>query len=207
MIAHIIEVLAGFIIAGISMFGYWGIAFMMAIESACVPLPSEIIMPFSGYLVSQGQFTLLGITLAGSIGCVVGSSIAYWVGYLGGRPMAEKYGKFILISKHDLDISDRFFRKYGKSTIFFSRMLPVVRTFISLPAGISKMNYWQFVIYTFAGSLPWCFALGYLGMKMGENWEMLAVYFHRFDILIGIVIGAGFAWFVWRHINLRKLEH
>jgi len=206
MIANVIAALANFIISGISLFGYWGVAIMMAIESACIPLPSEIIMPFSGYLVYQGEFTLWGITLAGSIGCVVGSALAYWVGFYGGRPMVEKYGKYILISNHDLDISDRFFTKYGRSAIFFSRMLPVVRTFISLPAGIAKMNFWQFMLYTFAGSLPWCFALGYLGMKMGENWERLAVYFHKFDLIIGVIFAAGIVWFVRRHINIRRNE-
>ena len=179
---------------------------MMAIESACVPLPSEIIMPFAGYLVFAGKFTLIGITLAGSIGSVAGSLLAYWVGYYGGRPAAEKYGRYILVTKHDLDIADNFFTKYGKSAIFFSRMLPVVRTFISLPAGVTKMNFWQFVVYTFLSSVPWCFFLGYIGFKTGENWATLGTYFHKADILIGVLIAIGIFWFIRRHMKIIKDE-
>lgn len=206
MIETIIGVLAKFIISGISALGYAGVAAMMAIESACIPLPSEIIMPFSGFLVAQGRFTLWGITLAGSIGSVLGSVLAYWVGIWGGRPFLEKYGKYILITNHDMEIADRFFGKYGNSAVFFSRMLPVVRTFISLPAGIARMDFGKFVLYTFAGSLPWCYALGYVGQKMGEKWDTLGAYFHKFDIVIGIVIFLGIAWFIKRHINLRNNE-
>ena len=204
MIASIIEVLAGFIIWGINLLGYSGVAIMMAIESACVPLPSEIIMPFSGYLVSTGKFSLIGVSLAGAIGCVLGSVLAYWVGYYGGRPMAKKYGKYILVTSHDLDIADKFFNKYGNAAVFISRLLPVVRTFISLPAGIARMNFWQFVAYTFLGSLPFCYFLAYVGKKLGDNWNTLGVYFHKFDIVIGIIILVGAVWFVKRHIGIVK---
>lgn len=177
---------------------------MMAIESACIPLPSEIIMPFSGYLVFKGQFSLWGVSLAGALGCVVGSAVAYWIGYVGGRPLAEKYGRYVLVTKHDLDLADNFFKKYGNTAVFISRLLPVIRTFISLPAGIARMNFWQFIAYTFLGSLPFCFLLAYIGEKMGENWNTLGVYFHKFDIVIGIIIFIGIVWFVRRHINIRK---
>lgn len=207
MVAQIIEVLAGFIIWGIDLLGYWGVALMMAIESACVPLPSEIIMPFSGYLVSTGKFTLWGVALAGALGCVLGSVVAYWVGAWGGRAAVEKYGKYILVTRHDLDLADRFFQKYGNWAVFVSRLLPVVRTFISLPAGISKMNFTQFVAYTFLGSLPFCYFLAYVGKKMGDNWNTLGVYFHRFDLAIGILILVGAVWFVRRHINIRNNEN
>ncbi len=203
MIEKIISVLASFIIASISMFGYSGVALMMAIESACVPLPSEIIMPFSGYLVSQGRFSLIGVALAGSIGCVLGSILAYWVGYYGGRPAAEKYGKYILVTRHDLDIADNFFLKYGNFAVFFSRMLPVVRTFISLPAGIARMNFPKFVVYTFLGSLPFCYLLAYIGKKMGDNWNTLGGYFHKFDAVIGVLAIIGLIWFVRRHLNIK----
>ncbi len=206
MIETIISYLAGFIIAAISLLGYGGVILMMAIESACIPLPSEIIMPFSGYLVSTGRFSLIGVSLAGAVGCVVGSVIAYWIGYYGGRPMAEKYGKYVLVTKHDLDIADKFFNKYGNTAVFISRLLPVVRTFISLPAGISRMNFWQFVIYTFLGSLPFCLFLAYIGKKLGDNWNTLGVYFHKFDLVIGIIIVVGIIWFVRRHINLRRTK-
>lgn len=206
MITQIIGVLAVFIIGGISMFGYAGVAIMMAIESMCIPLPSEIIMPFAGFLVSQGRFTLLGIALAGAIGCVIGSVLAYWVGVYGGRTFIEKYGKYFLITKHDLDIADRFFLKYGSGAVFFSRLLPVVRTFISLPAGIAKMNFAKFVVYSFLGSLPWTYALGYLGLKLGDNWDTLGVYFHKFDLVIGAILFVGVVWFVKRHLNIKKNE-
>jgi len=202
----IISVLASFIIGGISALGYSGVALMMAIESMCIPLPSEIIMPFSGFLVAQGRFTLLGVAFAGSVGSVIGSVIAYWIGVYGGRVFIEKYGKYFLISRHDLDIADKFFNKYGSAAVFFSRMLPVVRTFISLPAGISRMNFPKFVAYTFIGSLPWCYGLGYVGEKMGNNWDTLGVYFHKFDAIIGVLLLLGIIWFVKRHIGLRKLE-
>jgi len=204
MITAIISVLASFITWGISSMGYSGVALMMAIESACIPLPSEIIMPFSGYLVSTGTFTLLGVSLAGAIGCVIGSILAYWVGYYGGRPMAEKYGKYILVTKHDLDIADKFFGKYGNAAVFFSRMLPVIRTFISLPAGIARMNFPKFVIYTFLGSFPFCYILAYIGKKMGDNWDTLGGYFHKFDAVIGVLIVIGIIWFIRRHLNIKK---
>lgn len=201
MIGKIISVLAGFIISSISALGYTGIAAMMAIESACIPLPSEIIMPFSGYLASQGTFTVFGTALAGAIGCVIGSIVAYVAGRYGGRTFIWKYGKYILISHHDMELADRWFNKYGQWAIFFSRLLPVVRTFISLPAGISKMKFIPFVIYTFLGSLPWCYFLSYIGFRMGDKWDTLGVYFHRFDALIGAVILAGIIWWVWRHVK------
>lgn len=201
MIGKLITILAGFIIASISTLGYAGIAAMMAIESACIPLPSEIIMPFSGFLVSQGRFTIFGCALAGAIGCVIGSILAYVVGRYGGRQFIWKYGKYILISHHDVEMADRWFDKHGQFVVFFSRLLPVIRTFISLPAGISKMRFIPFVIYTFAGSLPWCYFLAYLGFKLGDHWDTLGVYFHRFDTVIGIIILAGAIWWVWRHVK------
>jgi membrane protein DedA with SNARE-associated domain len=206
MLEQLISILAHFIINGINALGYWGVAAMMAIESACVPLPSEIIMPFAGYLVSQGRMTLIGVSLAGAFGCVVGSVLAYAVGYYGGRVAIEKYGKYILISHHDLDIADRFFNKYGSSAIFFSRLMPVVRTFISLPAGIARMNFTKFLIYSFVGSVPWCFALAWIGMKLGENWNTLGGYFHKFDFVIVVLIIIGLAWYIRRHLKNKKLQ-
>jgi len=201
MFNDLLKIIVLFIINGISSLGYAGVVLMMAVESACIPLPSEIIMPFSGFGVAQGRFTLGGVTLAGSFGCLVGSIVAYLVGIYGGRVFIEKYGKYILISKHDLEIADNFFNKYGSSAIFFSRLMPVVRTFISLPAGVARMNFCKFVIYTFLGSIPWCFALAYAGKKLGDNWHILGPYFHKFDIVIGILLVAGIIWFLRRHIN------
>src|SRR5213075_3350141 len=162
VIAKIIEILSGFIVATISTLGYAGIMLLMAIESACIPLPSEIIMPFSGYLVYTGRFNIWLVGVAGAFGCVVGSLAAYWVGMYGGRPLIEKYGRFILVSHHDLDLADRWFGKYGEIIVFVSRLLPAIRTFIAFPAGVARMNIPRFILYTFAGSLPWCIALAYI---------------------------------------------
>ena len=204
MIAKIITVLSGFIVATISALGYSGIVLLMAIESACIPLPSEIIMPFSGYLVSTGELNLWAVAVAGAVGCVLGSLVAYWIGMYGGRPFIEKYGRYILLSRHDLDIADRWFAKYGEIIVFVSRLLPAIRTFIAFPAGVARMNLPRFVIYTFAGSLPWCLALAYVGQKLGEQWDKddtLKTWFHRFDFLIGIAGALFIIWWVWRHIK------
>ncbi len=204
MIARILEILATFVIDIISETGYTGIVLLMAIESACIPLPSEIIMPFSGYLVFKGRFGLIGVGLAGAFGCLVGSIPAYYLGQYGGRPLIEKYGKYVLIDHHDLDIADRWFSKYGDWVIFFGRLLPVIRTFISFPAGVARMNMPRFIVYTVVGSFPWCLGLAYIGMKLGENWNTLGGYFHDFDIAIGVLIALGVAYYVWRHLKGRK---
>jgi membrane protein DedA with SNARE-associated domain len=196
MITSLIELLGRFIITVISGSGYVGIALLMGIESACIPLPSEIIMPFSGYLVGAGRFHLWAVATAGALGCNIGSAVAYYIGAWGGRPLAEKYGRFVLISRHDLELADRWFARYGDWAVFFARLLPVVRTFIALPAGIARMNFLRFNIYTFLGSFPWCLALAYAGLRLGEHWGMLREYFHRFDAAIGILIVAGALWFI-----------
>lgn len=208
MIARILEFLSAIIVAVIATLGYSGIVLLMAIESACIPLPSEIIMPFSGYLVSTGQMNIWLVGLAGAVGCVLGSLVAYWVGMKGGRPLIEKYGRYFLVSKHDLDMADRWFAKRGEIIVFVSRMLPAIRTFIAFPAGVARMNLKRFVIYTFAGSFPWCIGLAYVGQKLGEKWnedDTLKTWFHRFDFLIGIVAVVLAAWWIWRHVgHLRK---
>lgn len=211
MIARIIEILSGFIIATISTLGYGGVVLLMAIESACIPLPSEIIMPFSGYLVSTGQMNLWLVGVAGAVGCVLGSMVAYWAGMYGGRPFVEKYGRYVLVSSHDLDMADRWFASHGEIIIFVSRLLPAIRTFIAFPAGVARMNLKRFIIYTFAGSLPWCLGLAYIGQKLGEKWnqdDTLRTWFHRFDFLIGIVGVLLAAWWIWRHVkHLREEKH
>ena len=173
MATNILSTIASWIVNVISATGYGGVVLLMAIESANVPLPSEIIMPFSGFLVAQGQMNLYLTGLAGALGCAAGSIFSYYLGVWGGRPLVEKYGKYLLISHHDLDLADRLFKKYGEAIVFIGRLLPVVRTFISFPAGIAQMNFPKFVIYSFLGSLPWTLALAFLGQKMGENWENL----------------------------------
>lgn len=201
MINFILSGLASLIIKIISSTGYFGVAMLMALESAGILIPSEVIMPFSGFLVFTGEFNFWLTVLCGAAGNLLGSMAAYWIGYAGGRPLIEKYGKYILISHHDLAVADNFFNKYGSIAIFFSRLLPVVRTFISLPAGIAKMNFNKFIIYTFVGSLPWCLALAYLGQKLGEHWDILGVYFREFDVAIVAIIIIFIVWYIWRHIK------
>lgn len=206
MFTSLIEFLAGIVITIISTFGYVGVFLAMAIESACIPLPSEIIMPFSGYLVYREEMNLLAVGVAGALGNLGGSLLAYWAGAKEGRPLVEKYGKYILISRHDLDMADRWFARHGNSTVFFTRLLPVIRTFISFPAGMSRMHLGTFCLYTFMGALPWSLALAYIGMKLGDNWDTLGGYFHKADILIGVVLVAGIAWYVQRHIKHLKQD-
>lgn len=199
LIEAVIAELGSFVITMISKFGYTGILITMAIESACIPLPSEIIMPFSGYLVSTGQFSMLGVTMAGAIGNVLGSLVAYYVGVWGGRPFVERYGQYFLVSRRDLEMADRWFLKYGEAAVLISRMLPVVRTFISLPAGIVRMNVPRFVLFSFIGAVPWCYLLAYIGLKLGERWDGLHEYFHHLDVVIGMVLVLGFVYFLWSH--------
>jgi membrane protein DedA with SNARE-associated domain len=200
---HILLALAGFIKGVISSLGYPGIAFLMGVESACIPLPSEVIMPFAGYLVYARQFSSLAmVATLGAIGCNLGSVLAYEVGARGGRPLIERFGKYILMSRHDLDASENFFEKYGSVTVFIGRLLPVVRTFIALPAGIARMPRGKFHLYTFAGSWPWCYVLAYVGFKLGTFWDTdprLKQWMHRFDAVIVLALAIGFVFFVRNH--------
>jgi membrane protein DedA with SNARE-associated domain len=199
MVEKILAILFVFIKSVIGATGYSGIALLMAIESACIPLPSELIMPFAGYLVFDGAMKLFWVATAGAIGCNLGSLVAYEVGYSGGRRLVEKYGAYILLSRRELDWADRFFARWGEAAVFIGRLLPIIRTFIALPAGIARMPRVKFHVYTFLGSWPWCLALAYFGMKLGENWRTLGKYFHQFDAVIGALLVAGVVWFVWTH--------
>jgi membrane protein DedA with SNARE-associated domain len=201
MLEKLIAGIAAWIIGVISSMGYGGIVLLMAIESACIPLPSEIIMPFAGFLVSKGEMSLLGIALAGAIGCVLGSIPAYYLGMFGGRPLVEKFGKYVLISHKDLDMADRWFATHGEIIIFIARLLPAVRTFIAFPAGVARMNMPKFIGYTFVGSFIWCWVLGYAGMKAGEHWEGLKVYFHQFHYVIAAAGAIFVVWYVRRHFK------
>jgi len=179
MIDRIITGISGLIIAAISTLGYGGIVLMMAIESACIPLPSEVIMPFSGYLVAGGHLNLNLVAVAGAVGCLLGSYIAYFAGATGGRRFLERYGRWVLIAPHELELADWFFDRWGSAAVFFSRLLPVVRTFIAFPAGVARMRLLPFTIYTLIGSYLWCLILAYAGMKLGQHWTELGPYFHR----------------------------
>jgi membrane protein DedA with SNARE-associated domain len=204
MLEKLITLLSGFVIATISGLGYGGVVLLMAIESACIPLPSEVIMPFSGYLVFTGEFSLWGVALAGAVGCVLGSLVAYFIGAYGGRTLVYKYGYYVLISHQDLALADRWFTRHGGITIFIGRLLPIIRTFIALPAGISRMPLARFVIYTFAGSLIWCYGLAWIGLKLGENWRILGAYFHKFDTAIAVALLIAAAWYIRRHWQHRR---
>lgn len=204
MLEKLLTWLSAVVISVISGMGYGGIILLMAIESACIPLPSEVIMPFAGYLVSTGRFGLQAVAISGALGCLLGSYVAYFVGAIGGRPAFERYGRFVLISPHELEIADHFFARWGSITIFAARLLPVIRTFIAFPAGVSRMGLWRFSVYTLLGSYPWCLALAWAGMKLGQHWRDLAPYFHRFDNLIGALVLIGFAVFVYARLRGRN---
>ena len=208
MIARIISEVASFIVWIISSAGYPGIVLLMAIESACIPLPSEIIMPFAGALIvpavalqyHREPLSLLWVAVAGALGCNLGSLAAYLVGYYGGRPLVERYGRYVLLSRRELDHTETFFTRWGNATVLLSRMLPVIRTFIALPAGVARMPQLRFHVYTFVGSFPWCLGLAWIGMKLGERWESdprLKMWFHRLDVAIFVLIVAAVTWFVW----------
>ena len=207
MVEHILGILATFVISIIEATGYLGVMLLMAIESMCVPLPSELIMPFAGYLVSQDKMNLYLAATAGALGCNLGSIVAYEAGKRGGRPIVERWGKFLLIGPDELDAADRFFARWGKSAVFVGRLLPVIRTFIAFPAGVARMPLVPFHIYTFAGSWPFCFALTWLGMKLGEAWDSdprVKAAFHSADAVIGVVLVIAIVWYV-RH-RLRAIR-
>ena len=200
MITDLLKWMAAFITSAISTLGYFGVFLMMAIESAAIPLPSEIIMPFSGFLAYRRDFTLHGAAFSGAAGCVFGSLAAYAVAAWGGRPFVERYGRYVFISRRDLDLAERLFERYGSPIIFFSRLMPVVRTFISLPAGLARMPLGRFAVYTFLGSYPFCYALAYLGYVLGEHWHTLESAFRKYDVLIGALLVGGAAWWIRRHL-------
>jgi membrane protein DedA with SNARE-associated domain len=211
MSEKIIAFLVHFITHVIDMGGYAGIVALMGIESACIPLPSEIILPFAGSLVFFGRFGggdstmgLLLVATAGAIGCNLGSVVAYWIGAKGGRPLVERYGKWVLMSHRDLDRMTDYFNRYGSIMVLAARLLPVVRTFIAFPAGIARMPQLRFHIYTFVGSWPWCFALAYAGMKLGQAWHTDPRFheaFHRFHLVVELALVAAIVWFIWSHLK------
>ncbi|WP_152046470.1 DedA family protein [Aureimonas psammosilenae] len=185
------------VLAAISFGGLFGVGFLMALESACIPIPSELIMPFAGYLVSTGRFELWPVALAGALGCNLGSQVAYTIGAKGGRPLAERWSRHSVFGERELQLADRFFARYGAWAMFIGRLLPIVRTFIALPAGIARMNLWVFHLYTFAGSLIWCAALAYVGMRLDENWHdsaTLKTVMHVADIAVAVALLGGAIW-------------
>ncbi|MEI6627175.1 MAG: DedA family protein [bacterium] len=203
MLNTIISFLAQIIINVISATGHFGVFLLMLLESCGVPAPSEIIMAFAGYLVYLGKFNIYIITTVGALANLAGSLIAYWIGFKGGRPLIEKYGRYLLISKKDLDWSDKWFAKNGSWTVFIGRLLPAIRTYISFPAGIAKMNLAKFSIFTLIGAWPWCFLFTWFGFKLGEHWLEIKEQFHNFDVAIYSLIIIAIILYVWRHLRQR----
>jgi len=205
MINALIHFLGNIAMSIINTLGYSGTALAMAIESANIPLPSEIIMPFSGFLVSTGQFTFWGVILAGTIGGTLGSLASYALGFYGGekvvRKLIKKYGKYLLIYEYELDEAEHWFKKHGQLVTFTARLLPVIRTFISLPAGISKMEVKKFTFFAALGTFIWCIPLTYLGKILGDNWNTLGQYFHKFDIAIVVLGLLVVIWYVYHKLK------
>ncbi|VVB86751.1 SNARE associated Golgi protein [uncultured archaeon] len=192
----IAELLSGYITQFISAIGYAGVFILMTLESAALPVPSEVVMPFAGYLAYQGTFNLFLISIIGAVGCTAGSVLSYYVGYKGGRPFIEIYGKYLFIKTSHMELAETWFKKYGDRAVFFSRLLPVVRTFISLPAGIGRYDIKKLVTFSFIGSLPWCFALAYIGFSLGPFWKNIIGFFNGLDIIVvaAIVLVVLYYW-------------
>lgn len=211
---HILTIIGNWIKFVISSGGYTGIALLMAIESACIPLPSEVIMPFAGALttaavaatMSRAPLNFHLVSLAGALGCAIGSAAAYAVGATGGREFVFKYGRYILLRRHDVEKSEAWFQRQGAAAVFLARLLPVVRTFISLPAGIAKMPFPSFLLLSFLGSVPWCYLLAYIGIQFANRLDDLKRYFHGADAVIGVALVAAFGFWLWHHLRPEQPE-
>jgi membrane protein DedA with SNARE-associated domain len=190
------------LVALIASGGYFSVVLLMAIQSACIPIPSEVIMPLAGYALCHTQAQLILLAVVASLASNLGSIPAYWVGARGGRPMVERYGSYLLLSRHDLDRVDSFFARFGSIAVLLGRMLPIIRTFIAFPAGVAKMNLVRFHVYTFIGSFPWCYALAYVGMRLGASFDTNPEFkevFHRFHLAVEAVIAVAFVYYVISH--------
>ncbi|ERI94900.1 SNARE-like domain protein [Clostridiales bacterium oral taxon 876 str. F0540] len=196
-----IEFIVNWAVAVLGKFGYFGVAGLMALESACIPIPSEAILPFGGYLASTAntgnRLNLFWVIIWGTVGGTLGSVLCYYLGALGGRPLVDKYADKLRLKKSHIEMSDKYFQKYGEKIAFYSRLLPIIRTFISLPAGISKMDIKKFAAYTFFGSLLWSVVLGYAGYYMGENWEQIRGWLHILDYIVVAVVAGLIIYFAF----------
>jgi membrane protein DedA with SNARE-associated domain len=201
LLDRIVAPLAAFILATISSLGYGGIVLCMTIESACIPLPSEIIMPFSGYLVTTGRFTLWGVALAGAAGNVLGSWISYWLGLKGGRPLAQQLARWRIIRMEEYDRADHWLNRHGLQVAFWARLLPIVRTFISFPAGAARVPFWRFTLYTFLGSLPWALGLAYVGVLFRDHWQNIRHYWRGLDLVVVLALLALFGVWLFHHFR------
>ncbi|MFP5267658.1 MAG: DedA family protein [Acidobacteriota bacterium] len=202
--------LIALLVALISSGGYTMVIVLMAVQAACIPIPSEVIMPLAGYALAHNQMELILLATVGSLASNLGSIPAYWVGAWGGRPMVERYGRYLLLSRRDLDMADRFFNHYGSIAVLLGRMLPIVRTFIAFPAGVARMNKARFHVYTFIGSFPWCYVLAYIGLRLGARWNgdpRFKAFFDRFHHGVEVVLVLGLAYFLWTHWKNRERLH
>ena len=191
----------------IAKYGYAAIFLLMVLESACVPIPSEVTMLFAGALVSapflapEHQLDLVAVALVGAGANLVGSWLAYWAGYAGGRPLVDRWGRYLLLRPHEIDRAHTWFDRYGQEAVFFGRLLPVVRTFISLPAGVARMNVWKFSLYTVLGCLPWTFGLAFLGYKLGERWDEVERFLRPVSWLVAALVVTAVGWWAWRRVR------
>ena len=184
--------------------GYVGVVVLMAAESMIFPVPSEAVMPFAGFLIADGTFSWSGVIVFSTVGSIIGSLLSYWIGSAGGRPFVVRWGKYVLVTHHDLDITDRFFQRYGGWAVFASRFIPVVRHFISIPAGVAKMPLGKFLVATILGATIWNFFLAWVGVKLGENWEQIRKYGETIDIWVLAILVVLLVAYVYRHVRQRK---
>jgi len=201
LIFHLVEIVSHWALEIINQSGYWGIFLLSALESSAIPIPSEVVVPFAGFLAEQGRFTLWNVVLVATFANLIGGLILYFISRSGGRWFLEKFGRFLFINSQDLKKADELFEKYGPKFVFVGRMLPIVRTFISIPAGVASMRIDKFIFYSIAGSLPWNFILAYVGFKAGENWPIVGSYLHKFDFAIVILVVVFVAWYIYNHLK------
>ena len=206
MIYQVLAALSFVVMSVIETLGYGGIFLLMAAESAGIPIPSEIIMPFSGFLAARGAFALWAAVCAGVLGNIAGSLIFYWIGLRWGRPFIDRFGKYFLIHPRDVDLAERWFARWGIWAALIGRLLPAIRTYISFPAGVARMHLGKFIFFSSIGIIPWVWFLGWLGARLGAEWQALEHYFRKFDYAVALVIVAGAAWWIWRHINHRRAD-
>jgi membrane protein DedA with SNARE-associated domain len=200
----VLEWLEHFMVDILGQYGYQAVFVLMVLESALIPVPSEVTMVFGGFLVSRGDLDFFWVGMLGALANLLGSWLAYWLGLWGGRPLIERWGRYLLIRKHEIDRAEAWFRDHGEAAVFVSRLLPVVRTFISLPAGVARMPFGKFTLYTFLGCVPWCFALTWAGLLLGDNWETFLRYGTPISYGVAAVIALVIGWWVWRRLRMRR---
>lgn len=205
---QIIETISSWALKVIDQTGYLGVFLLSFLDRAAISLvPAEIVLPFIGFLVGQERFVFWIAMAVVIIAGLAGDLFLYWISLKFGRRILEKYGRYLLVSKHDLNRTDELFKKHGGKIVLISRFIPIIRSLIPIPAGIARMNLGKFILYTLAGSLPWKFGLIFAGLKAGENWDTLSLYFHKFDFVIIGIIAVAIVWYIYRHIKKKHSTH